>query len=74
MGYSDNPNPMVRSVYTSDEMEEDLSIAFDLMDGIRQGHFGVRSLCTSANMEEDLSITFDLVDEFRHIGGHFEVA
>ena len=37
------PNPMLRSLYTSADIEEDLSITFDLVDGIRHmgGHFGV---------------------------------
>jgi len=32
------PNPMLRSLYTSADIEEDLSISFDLVDGIK--HMG----------------------------------
>ena len=37
------PNPMLRSLYTSADIEEDLSITFDLVDRIEHmgGHFGV---------------------------------
>ena len=32
LGYFDKPHPMLRSLYTSADMEEDLSITFDLVD------------------------------------------
>ena len=34
-------NPMLRSLYTSADIEEDLSLTFDLVDGIKHmgGHF-----------------------------------
>ena len=40
---------MVRSLYTSADIEEDLSITFDLVDRIRHmgGHFGVVSQAQS---------------------------
>ena len=43
LGYFFKANPMVRSLYTSADMQEDLSITFDLVDRIRHvgGHFGV---------------------------------
>ena len=43
LGYFDKPNPMVRSLYTSADMEEDLSVTFDLVDEFRHMgcHFGV---------------------------------
>ena len=76
-------SPMVRSMYTSADMEEDLSITLEPMDRFKhmRGPFGVffkadpmvRSLYTSADMEEDLSITLELMDGLRHMGGQFGV-
>ena len=67
---------MVRSLCTSADMEEDLSITLEPMDRFKhmRGPFGVffkadpmvRSLYTSADMEEDLSITLEPIDRFKY--------
>ena len=72
---------MVRSLYTSADMEENLSITFEPVDRFKhmRGHFGVvfkanpmvRSLYTSAHMEEDTHITFYLGYGCQHIRGQF---
>ena len=67
---------MVRSLYTSADLKEDLSITLEPMDRFKhmRGPFGVffkadpmvRSLYTSADMEEDLSITLEPIDRFKY--------
>ena len=74
---------MVRSLYTSADMEKEISVTSDPVDGFQsvRGHFGVvfktnpmdRSLYTSADMEKDISITSDPVDRFQSVWGHFGV-
>ena len=77
------PNPMMGSLYKSADMEEDILITWEPMDGFRhiRAHFGVvfmpnpmmMSLYKSADMEEDLPITWEPMDGFRHMRAHFVV-
>ena len=74
------PNPMMRSLFKSADMEEDLSITLVPMVGFRhlRGLFGVvfhlnpmvRSLYKSADTKQDLSLTLEPMI-FRHMRGHF---
>ena len=68
---------MVRSLYKSADVEEDLPITWELMDGFRhrRAHFVVvlmpnsmmRSLYKSADMEEDLPTTLEPIDRFKSL-------
>ena len=74
---------MMRSLYKSADMEEDLSITWEPMDGFRhmRALFGVvfmpnpmmMSLYKSADMEEDLPITWEPMNRFRHMRARFGV-
>ena len=73
---------MVRSLYTSADMEKDISITSDPVDfdklRVIFGYFFtanpmVRSLYTSADMEKHISITYDPMDRFQSVKGHFGV-
>ena len=74
---------MVRSLYTSADMEKDISITYNPVEGFWQSksHFGVvfqgqsivMSLYTLADMEKDISITSDPMNGFQSVRGHFRV-
>ena len=70
---------MVRSLYTSADMEKDISITSDPADGFQSvwGHFGVVFQGQSSSVVKSDKLTrhkhqfFDSVEQFKHVRGSF---